>query len=194
MEYIAKGNRAAFDHLVQRHLDKTCAMAARLCGHSHDADDIVQDAFLQVWVSAPKWKAGRAKFTTWFYRIVMNKSIDNFRKAKKTRAQDEYPEYGLEDTNAQRPESEMIEKQEKIILNQAINSLPEKQRTAIILCYQKELSNKEAADIMDLHIKALEGLLVRGRKKLHDILSAQNFEFENVEIERHDAKQRTKTG
>ncbi len=175
MKLIAQGHQLAYDTLVRRHLEKTCAMAARLSGNPHDAEEIAQDAFLQLWISAPKWQSGRSKFTTWFYRIVMNKSIDQFRRHKKTKQNAEFIEEIVEDADSKSSEHMLISDQEKNTVHNAIGQLPEKQRTAILLCYQKEMTNKEAAEIMDMNIKALEALLVRGRKKLKDILSKEHF-------------------
>lgn len=168
MRRTGQGDRRAFSALVSRHLAPTVRLAARFCGGASDlAEDIAQEAFARLWVHAPQWKPeGGAKFTTWFYRVVVNLSIDHLRKNKKFAA-DELPEVADGRDNPAQA-AERAEKSGRIA--KAVAGLPERQRVALALCFYEGYSNAEAAKIMGLGIKAVESLLVRARRKLREDL------------------------
>jgi RNA polymerase sigma-70 factor (ECF subfamily) len=175
MELVANGHRLAFEHLVRRHTSYATAMARRFSGTmGSEADDIVQDAFIKVWVNASSWSGGRAKFTTWLYRIIMNTGIDRVR-AQKTPTEIEWEM--LPDTAAN-AEAKLVDRQEDDVVAQAIRKLPEKQRMALALCYQQDMTNREAADVMNIHIKAFEAQLGRARRALKQEL--KHFRKEKI--------------
>lgn len=169
---VSQGHKHAFDQLMRRYSIRAFAIASRVCRDRHEVEDIVQEAFIKVWTAAPSWKPGKSKFSTWFYRIIVNTSIDRYRARKFSSPVDwdRFPD------PARSAERTMMEDQQNHIVMKAIDSLPERQRLAILLCYQQDLSNQDAADIMNVNLKALESLLVRGRKALKQEL--RNFKYE----------------
>src|SRR6202165_3682120 len=76
----AEGDKRAFALLAPRHAARAIGLARRLTGSGDDAEEIVQEALLRVWVNAPRWRA-EAAFRTWFYRIVVNLSFNRRRRA-----------------------------------------------------------------------------------------------------------------
>lgn len=167
MRRTGLGDRRAFSQLVSRHLGPTVRLAARSCGSIDLAEDIAQEAFAKLWVHAPQWKPeGGAKFTTWFYRVVVNLSIDHLRKNRKFMS-DEFPEIADSKDNPAQA-AERAEKSGRIAA--AVADLPERQRLALALCFYEGHSNADAAKIMGLGVKAVESLLVRARKKLREDL------------------------
>ncbi|MBZ0167409.1 MAG: sigma-70 family RNA polymerase sigma factor, partial [Candidatus Omnitrophica bacterium] len=83
MGRIGDGDRTAFKMLVDRHLRNFIVFASRIIGDRGDAEDVIQEAFVRVWKTASSWDQGRnTRFTTWFYRVVMNLCIDVKRKHK----------------------------------------------------------------------------------------------------------------
>ncbi|MFP3526161.1 sigma-70 family RNA polymerase sigma factor, partial [Pantoea sp. SIMBA_072] len=80
MARIRAGDQAAYRTLVHRHLKRAYALARRMCGSDAEAEDIAQDAFLQVWQRRDHWTDEGAKFTTWLYRVVVNRCIDHKRR------------------------------------------------------------------------------------------------------------------
>ena len=169
MERIQKGDQLAFSTLVKRHLPRANSIARRTLTVAQDAEEALQDSFNKVWIKAKDFDSTKASFGTWFYRIIVNTCIDLARRKKPTDAD---IDSHMECLSDQTPTAEKLalEEQESQKIKNAVQSLPEKQRIAIILCYFEEMTNKEAAQIMGLNIKALEGLLVRGRKTLRGIL------------------------
>ncbi len=174
MRRIAEGEEKAYALLVQKHLGRTVRMAMRILSNQADAEDAAQDAFIRVWKHAPNWEPesrGGAKFTTWFYRVVTNLCIDYTRK-KRGLALDDLPEAAAETESS----LEYLERNEMDnMVKTLINTLPERQRTALTLCFYEEFSNQEAAEIMGIGIKALESLLVRARKHLREHLDADEI-------------------
>jgi len=171
MVRVQSGDHEAFSFLVQRRTRMFYAAAYRMCARQDEAEDIVQDAFLKLWKNPQAWDAQRGvKFTTWFYRVVTNGAVDYMRKKKPAQGGDSL-DY-LEDT-AQSQQEGLENKQQQAVLEAAIQALPERQKEALNLCFYEELSNKEAADIMGVGIKALESLLMRAKAGLRDSLIRQ---------------------
>lgn len=169
MQRIAKGDQAAFSTLVKRHLPRAYALARRVLHSNGEAEDAAQEAFTRIWVNARDFDPARAKFTTWLHRIVVNASLDMARKKKAQPVEDEVL-HAIADS-ADNAETMAADAEESAQVRDAIAALPPQQRAAITLCYTEEYSNAEAARIMGVHIKALEGLLVRARKSLRQRLN-----------------------
>lgn len=169
MERIAGGDKPAFQQLTVRHLPRAHAIARRMLLSPEDAEEAVQDAFSKLWVHAARFDPGKAAFSTWFYRILSNACLNMARV--KLPAFDPIGELAesLAD-NATEHDNALAALQEAERIRQAVASLPERQRMAVVLCYFEDMTNPEAAAIMGLHIKALEGLLARARKKLKQYL------------------------
>ena len=149
---IAQDREDAFRLLVERHIDRGYAVAYRVLHNGPDAEDVVQDAFLQVWTRRGSWQAGKAKFSTWLFRVVTNRCIDLLRKTKPG-SEDELPD--LEDDSSS--QSENLERQEATeILEAAMARLPDQQRIAIVLSYNENMSNSEVAEIMETTVSAVE--------------------------------------
>jgi RNA polymerase sigma-70 factor (ECF subfamily) len=170
---VRKRDHQAFAQLVERHTQKFYAAAYRIVGDGTEAEDIVQDAFLKLWDKPGLWKEGKgAKFTTWFYKIVTNMAIDVTRKRGKV-LPTEQTEIWADERTAQ--DEAMAERQQQKALEEAIQSLPENQKVALNLCFYEGLSNKEAADVLDIGVKALESLLMRAKAGVRDHLIRENI-------------------
>ncbi|WP_346908245.1 RNA polymerase sigma factor [uncultured Roseibium sp.] len=164
--HIGQGNQTAFRILVDRHVDRGYAVALRILNNPSDAEDVVQDAFLQVWTKRAQWQPGRAKFSTWLFRVVTNRCIDLLRRPK-AEAVEVLPEV----PDDQPDQVDELAKQEATrLLNDAMSRLPDQQRVALVLSYVENLSNGEVAEIMETTVSAVESLLKRGRQKLRHFL------------------------
>src|SRR3970040_342675 len=86
---VKEGNHQAFSILVERHTDRFYRLAYRYLQNKEAAEDVVQDAFLKLWENPALWQPQRnSKFTTWFYRVVVNLCLD-LRKRKRPDALDD---------------------------------------------------------------------------------------------------------
>lgn len=167
MARVAAGDQGAFARLVERHLPRAYTIARRVLRQQADAEDAAQEAFTRLWTHAHQWQAGRASFTTWFYRIMVNASLDHARRhsSRQEIADGEALLAELLDPQTDLHSSEEHAR-EAAALHSAVQRLPAQQRMAVVLCYLDEHSNPQAAQLMGLHLKALEGLLGRARKQL----------------------------
>lgn len=166
---IQDGNGPAFAVLVERHTERFYRLAYRYLQNKEAAEDLVQDAFLKLWENPALWQPERnSKFTTWFYRVVVNLCLDLRKKKKPAELDDDLP---LIDGRA--PVDEMMMRaQKQRTLERQIDALPERQRQALNLCFAEELSNQEAAEIMGLNLKALQSLIMRAKTTLKDRMKA----------------------
>lgn len=163
LEGIAKRDHKAFATLVRRHAARFFRVAYRFIGNPSESEDMVQDAFLKLWERPGLWQANRnAAFTTWFYRIVVNQCLDFMKKKRPVQLEDDS---WVED-EGQTHEENMLEYEKQRLLELQIMKLPERQRTALNLCFYEGLSNRQAAEIMGIHIKALQALLMRAKTAL----------------------------
>ena len=170
MQRIQKKDTRAFEQFVDRYLTPLHHFAYRWLGNHADAQDVIQEAFLRIWNHAQQWKhTGKAQVSTWVYRIVYHLCIDHHRRIHSdlTELSDEFP-----DTKAS-PEQVLQQKQISDQVKEILQQLPERQRSAIILCYYQELSNRQAAEILEVNLQALESLLARGRRTLRQKLEHQ---------------------
>jgi RNA polymerase sigma-70 factor, ECF subfamily len=165
MRRVAAGDQPACRTLIQRYLRGMVGLSFRMLGDMAAAEDIAQDAFLRLWQIAKKWKP-EARISTWLYRITHNLAIDEIRRRGKFKDQ-ELPD--VEDTSADQYNNQHASQ----VANQveaALSQLPVRQRAAITLVHHQELTNIEAAEVMDISVDALESLLSRGRRKLKEFL------------------------
>ena len=168
MRKVAAGNEKAFRTLAERHAKRVFAMLWRLCADRSDAEDLTQETFLRVWRNAEKWTPD-ARLETWLYRIAYNLFIDSRRREKlqTTVLDDELHSGG--DT----PEQALMRKSDAERVERAMNSLPDRQKEALVLCYYQGLKAKDAAEILSVTQGALESLLFRARQTMKEILSAK---------------------
>lgn len=164
---IQEGSHGAFAALARRHAERFYRLAYRYVQDREAAEDLVQDAFLKLWEDPAKWQPDRnSRFTTWFYRVMVNLSLD-WQKKKRPVAVEEGPE--MVDPEAP-PEAALIRAQRDRLLEKEIAGLPERQRTALNLCFGTGLSNREAAEVMGVNLKALQALLMRAKATLKERL------------------------
>lgn len=170
---VRGGDETAFRMLVERHIDRAYAIALRIVGNAADAEDVVQDTMLKVWSFRGRSHHGRAKFSTWLYRVITNRCID-LRRRRRTDSVEILP-----DIADGRPDAASIIERSEIseLLELAMQRLPEQQRVAVILSYHESLSNGEIAQVMDTTNAAVESLLKRGRQQLRQLLRRHEQEI-----------------
>lgn len=168
---VADGDRAAFNQLSRRHLDRAYSVALRVTGSRADAEDVVQEVFLRLWQRPDAWRPGQAQFSTWLYRVVVNRCLDLKRRPKGTALD------AIEEPQDPKPNAEasMVVAARDRAIKAAMEKLPERQRTALTLTYTAGLRNAEAASALEISVKALEALLVRAKRELRDALAGQGW-------------------
>jgi RNA polymerase sigma-70 factor (ECF subfamily) len=169
---VAAGDRRAFAQLMDRHIDRAHGLAKRVLGNKSDAEDVVQDAFMKVWQKAGQWQPGRAQFSTWLYRVVVNRCLDLKRKPVNAALDN------VAEQSDDRPDAyeDIAARERQAKIAGAVAALPERQRTAVALSYTAGLSNAQAAETMEISVKAFESLLVRAKRELRGRLAGDGEE------------------
>ncbi len=194
-EMIA-GNAEAFQQILRHHIGPITGYVMRMTRYSHGVgnhlpadtfekkgedivEDIVQETFVRLWEKRQRYDPKRARLTTWLHRIAHNLCVDHFRRSQRTPINLDINGASLAETEAQtsdsdRPDRRMAQQNRAILLRRALMALPEKQRSALVMCHYQGLSNKETAEITGMSVAAVESLLARARKKLkQDLLHLQ---------------------
>ncbi len=167
MARVQHQDRDAFAVLVERHLEPIHAFIRRMTRNADDAEDLAQETFLRVWRNAGSWQPRRVKFTTWLYRIARNLCVDAHRRRRDVEDVDvdslpsDTPDPATAPANAELRQA----------LERGLAALPERQRTALLLCH-RGMSNRDAAAVLDVSVDALESLLARARRALRLALRA----------------------
>jgi len=178
IQAIKSGDAGAFEELFRLFKDRVFNTALGYMQNREDAEEITQDVFVEVYRSIKKFN-GKSSIGTWIYRITVNKSLDRIkhRKRKKRFAlitslfDTESGELIHQPVEFNHPGVEAESKERTKYLFDAINRLPENQKTAFILTEIEGLSHAEAGEVMNRTTKAIESLLRRAKEGLRIILS-----------------------
>ena len=172
MQKIARSGEdapSAFAEVVDAYLAPLLSYCRRMMNQSVDADDMVQEVFAKVWTDAGRFNPETARLTTWLHQIAHNLCIDYFRKHSRVIEEDPTDQDSIinegqetDDTPDERLRADITSDQVRL----ALDLLPERQRSALLLCYHQGLSNRDTAAILDVKVAALESLLARARRAL----------------------------
>jgi len=169
VEQIKKGDTASFEQLVNRHKKYAFTLAYRILKNHEDAEEIAHDAFLKIHSKINDFK-GDSKFSTWFYRIVVNLAIGRTRKRKI--ATDDI-DYSPAMNHPQMDNQQAMDINERsYYIEKAIGELNMDERTLITLFYFEELSLDEMEEITGLDKNLMKVKIFRARKKLAKTLEA----------------------
>lgn len=183
MQLVVSGNHDAFAEIVERHTDRFFALAFRTLQEKDAAEDVVQAAFIKLWQKPDSWNSEKSRFTTWFYRVVMNACHDHQRKHSRLTRVDEHILHGALDpmhSEQHLLEEEQEARWQKQCLEYAMRLLPASQQDALNLVVYCALPQKQAAEIMGVSLKALESLLVRAKRSLAK--TVQELERDSMKV------------
>ena len=177
MARIAKGDESAFQILVERHQASLLNMIYRFLGDRTKSQDLAQEVFLRVWQAARSYEP-KAKFTTWLYRIAANICLNELKASRRKK----WLRFFHVGTNEQTvgkenfsdgspsPEDLLLSRERNRRITEALQSLPENQRMALILKKYDNLPYEEIARILGCSVSAVESLMVRAKKNLQEKL------------------------
>jgi RNA polymerase sigma-70 factor, ECF subfamily len=180
IQEILQGERNTFRKLVERYQPMVFRTCMGFLHNKDDADDLTQDVFIQAYQTLSGFK-GDASFSTWIYRIAVNASLNKIRKSsKRLLIQRLETVFGVEKSkgfsipipDTDNPENILILNEHREWVQKALNTLPENQRTAIVLSKYDDLPQKAIAEIMNLTEGAVEALMQRAKANLRDKLSS----------------------
>ena len=171
---VKRGDAAAFSGLVEKYKQPVINLCWRTLGDPTEAEDLAQNAFVQAYKSAPRYEAS-AKFSTWLFTIARNLCLNEIRRRARHPADsldqtyddsDDQPVHQVEDRRVVAPPDELLRGELEQKVEVAIQSLPENQRTALLLCRQDDLSYEEMGKILDCSVSAVKSLIHRGRETI----------------------------
>jgi len=179
LERLRAGEEAAFVELMKLAGGRMLAVARRFLRKDQDAEDAVQDAFLQAFRNLDRFE-GNAKLTTWLHRITVNASLMKLRKQKRTHEvamEDLLPRYS-DDGHRDRLVPEWTETgadvasvaETRATVRAAIDRLPDGYRNVLLLRDIEQLDTAETAELMGLSINATKTRLHRARQALRELL------------------------
>jgi len=177
IERFKEGDEFAFDLLVRRYEQKVYQLAYRLTNNPDDAADVAAEAFLRMYNSLKRFR-GDAQLSTWLYRVVSNVFFD-FRKREArhqhlplempTDDDDEPYELPIEDESVDIM-GHALQKEQRRVLMEAIQQLPEYQRVMVVLFHIEERPYEEIAQILGLPLGTIKSRLNRARNALRQLL------------------------
>ncbi len=162
MRRVAARDSAALHSIAELHGEIPFRIGCRMLADPVEAEDIAQETLLRLWRHADRWVDGGPGIAAWLTRVATNLCLDRLRKARRQSGED-VPERADE---APLADAELESDQVKQAIIDCIGELPERQRASVILTYYEALSNSQAADSMEMNIKAFESMLYRARGAL----------------------------
>lgn len=173
-----EGDDQAFNELMERHQGRVYAHALRLMGNPQDAEEVLQDTFLQAFRNLGKFEE-RSRFSTWIYRIATNEALMRLRKARRKREvfledhlgrDGELPRHAIREFV--RSTLDEVEDRERMrILADLLAEMPEDYRVVFTMRDMDGLSNAEVAEVLGISVAAVKSRLHRSRLYLRDRLA-----------------------
>jgi RNA polymerase sigma-70 factor (ECF subfamily) len=163
---VRKGQEAAFLKLFDEHHLPLYRFAYRLTGSSADAEDVVQECFLELLRPGCLYNPERTSIRTYLFGVVRNQALKRLRKNAST------AEAGLEVESGRSPENEVLQTEMEGVVARAVMELPETQREVLILAHYEQMPLAEIASVMALDLGAVKSRLQRSRAHLKETLAA----------------------
>lgn len=202
---IQAGKIDEFEEIVNRYKDKAMTLAMRILKNSEDAEDALQEAFIKTFRAiADKQFEERSKFSTYFYRIVYNTSIDFYKKHKAktfnliniddTRRNDEGEVTDIaafemkidtdryQISSVYQTDRSTLDNQMQDVVNRYLEEIPEKYSTILTLFYINDLSHDEIAETLKLPLGTVKNRIFRAKDKLKEVLMKKYSETEILEL------------
>lgn len=165
------GDRNAFGSLVLRHQDRLFTALVHVLGSRSDAEDVVQDAFVQAFLKLPTFQRTSA-FYTWLYRIAFNLAVSQRRKRRPELSVEETREYGGDEPVANHSDvSAHVEREEGVAqIRAALARLSDEHRAILVLRELEGCDYETIAGMLDLPVGTVRSRLHRARSQLREIL------------------------
>jgi RNA polymerase sigma-70 factor (ECF subfamily) len=171
MQLVRRGTPAAFEVVYERHASAAFSLAYRIVGTRAGAEDVAQEAFLNIWRSGARYDRARGSVRTWVLGIVHHRAIDHLRRATvhdRRRASDEGVQERLE--APERTDAEVARRDEARVVRSALDELPSEQSRVIELAYFGGFTHTEIADMLETPVGTVKGRMRLGLQKLRQRL------------------------
>lgn len=180
---LASDLRYSFAQMVLRYQQRLYAFAYRLTGSAHDAEDIVQEAFVGAYVTLENYPSARIrslKLQAWLYKITLNTFYHHTRNTRlhliSLDLSEESQEMTLEDSEKERPEALFEEKEQRQELEALLAQLPQRYRVALTCYFFEQLGYQEIADLLEQPVGTVKSTVSRGVRLLRMKMTSHNDE------------------
>lgn len=180
-----RGNTEAFEELVERYENKVYALALRYTRNQEDAEEVSQDVFTTLYRKAASFE-GKAQFSSWLYRVVVNTAFMKLRKRKsssKVSYLEDIPVYAQEDffdsmqSRIQPSDAVTLSGELQHIMKGAISRLPQEYSSVFILRDVDGMSNEEVSSLLGVSVPAVKSRLHRARQMLQKKLRGYYLDY-----------------
>jgi RNA polymerase sigma-70 factor (ECF subfamily) len=170
-----RGNEQAFNHLVLRYREKVYWIVRRMISDHDEADDIAQNVFIKAYQSLHSFK-GNSSFYTWLYRITINLTLNEIRRKKIRQIFSLERDAPVQIASRDDLPLERMEKEERqLLIRQAIDRLPEKQKKVFVLRYYEELPYEEISKILNTSVGGLKANYFHAVQKIGKFLKHERY-------------------
>jgi RNA polymerase sigma-70 factor (ECF subfamily) len=179
MRLVQSGDMEALREIVETHQQRVASMALRVGGPTIDVDDVAHQTFIRVWKFAHRYEP-TARFTSWLLTITRNIVLNEirYRSRHPTVSLDAQtdperpPDAGPPDLASNRPDQALLQSELQIAIDEALQKLPENQRTALVLRTYENLPYEEIAAVLETSVGSVKSLLFRARTSIRELLDA----------------------
>ncbi|MCX6160245.1 MAG: sigma-70 family RNA polymerase sigma factor [Ignavibacteriae bacterium] len=183
IERALKGEQTAYDRLMKKYYNLVNNLIFRMIYRKEDVEDLTQEAFIKAFNSLDKFDRQFA-FSTWLYKIASNNCIDYLRKKKLStfsidkdiESDDDDFKFEIPDHDT-KPDRNILDTERKKVLLDAINGLPDKYKTVILLRHNDEMEYEEIAKKLRLPLGTVKAHIFRGRELLNKYLKDKISHF-----------------
>jgi RNA polymerase sigma-70 factor (ECF subfamily) len=172
LRQIAAGDRSAFAEFYDRHSVLMFSVASRILNDPAEAEDVLQEAFMQIWEKAGKFDSQLGRASSWAAILVRNRAIDRIRSAQRRNrlAQEAGPELAFAAAECATANETLHGVEKAKMIQSAIGELPADQRSAIQLAYFSGLTHTEISEKLQEPLGTIKARIRRGLMKLREQL------------------------
>lgn len=175
MSRIAGGDGEAFARIFEMHSPVTLGLLVRILGRRSEAEEVLQEVFLQVWNQAGRYEAGRSTPRGWILMLARSRALDRLRRRESSRRREEgvAEEEGLSEPVAPvgTARLEAVERRDRV--HSALGSLTPEQRHCIELAFFEGLTHTQIAERLEAPLGTVKSRILLGMNKLRQNLSAR---------------------
>ncbi len=173
MSLVGDGDAGAFGGLYDRHSRAAYSLAYKMMGQRQAAEDLVQEAFLQVWRAAGSYRAHRGSVRTWLLSIVRNRSIDQLRSSASRRRTHDKVVTVAPTSQSSEAFAQTWRNSQREQVREALRGLPSEQLTVLELAYFSGYTHKEISELLDVPLGTIKGRMRLGLKKIREYFDSR---------------------
>lgn len=187
ISYILKGKTELYSAIIDRYQTKVYSTVYNYTHDREEAKDLTQEIFIKAYNNLQSYKS-KASFSTWLYRIAINRCIDWTRKKRVQTVsvlqdgEDETDIYDTIEDNSRRPEEVLLRQENAESIRAIVDNLPEIYKTVIILYFFEDFSPQEIAEISGIPRRTVETRLYRAKNMLKLRLGEFGYGGESYEL------------